>query len=810
MADEEKNTSAEIDDWLDDFEEADKTGAQIDQSDIDEALLGNNDEDLAAAAPPTEAAEQDGPIDQSAIDALLGGDAPAATPEPEVNAGGDAIDQSDIDALLSGGDDTPAATPEPEVNAGGDAIDQSDIDALLSGGGDTPAATPEPEVNAGGDAIDQSDIDALLSGGGDTPAATPEPEVNAGGDAIDQSEIDALLSGDVDTPATTPEPELNAGDDAIDQSEIDALLGGDDQAVDAASADDSGPVSQNDIDALFGENDASDANLAPDNALESLAANGDESIDQSEIDDLFGDMDGGTVSNTGSQDDDIDQLFNDFNEEESAPKDKSFKSEEVDFTELLDEDKGDDESFTLGEEDFGLSAEDFTLGTEEPITAGETVDANALFNDDEATQALPDFLADGPVGEETITSMSEHKASKTLPILAMLKNKKVMGAAAMLSLALLVGGYFYLHPNKKPAITMSELVPETAAPPEEVNTLPQAVAADYKMPTKGGELAILLTAADKEDDPLTFEITNAPAHGRISGEPPQITYLPNNNFPGEDRFTFLVSDGQGASEPADIVISGPNLAAPPPTMAMTEKPKATGTTAKNITISMRSTESLDLDWRKIWAEANSAPFGKNVSVQILGKDLHGQLSKVNPTRYRYQPDPYFSGRESITYRFKMGKTYSPKRKVRLMMAKGTPPPQVQVSPLAKTYQVGEVVTIDASASRDENRATLHFNWEQTGGTPIRIKKMNEEGSIISFVVPSSFYTAAASSSGPKIMVTAIDDDHQVNQRQITINTVSRQRAALWRGGSNGSSIAVEPGCPQGRCPGEMLPWPYPN
>ncbi|MDH3394236.1 MAG: hypothetical protein OEL66_09515, partial [Desulfobulbaceae bacterium] len=129
-------------------------------------------------------------------------------------------------------------------------------------------------------------------------------------------------------------------------------------------------------------------------------------------------------------------------------------------------------------------------------------------------------------------------------------------------------------------------------------------------------------------------------------------------------------------------------------------------------------------------------------------------------------------------------------------------------PLAETYRVGQRVIIDASGSRDENRATLHFNWEQTGGTPIRIKKMNDEGSMISFIVPSSFKTA--SSTGPELTVTAIDDSDQETSRDITIHTVSKQRAALWRGSRNGSSVAVEPGCPEGRCPGEMLPWPYPN
>ncbi len=753
MADEEKSNSAEIDDWLDDFEEADKTGAQIDQSDLD-ALFSGDDAAATTPAPAAPAAAQpadNGPIDQSAIDALFGDEAPAAAPAPAAPSGGDAIDQSDIDALFGdvAGDETPAAAA-PAAPSGGDAIDQSDIDALFGdmAGDAPPAAAAAPAAPSGGDAIDQSDIDALLSGG-DAPAAAPSP-----------------------------------------------------------AADDSGPVSQDDIDALFGDTAAP---AAPTTAAGPSPAADSGPVDQSEIDALFGDMDSGTIdAGAGSQGaEDLDQLFNEFNDA-GGGESKAVKTEEVDFTELLDEDKGGEESFTLGEEDFSLSADDFTLGTEDSSSGGETIDAEALFGNDEETQALPDFLAAGPSGEETITPMTEKKGKKGLPIPAFLKNKKVIGTAATLSVALLVGGYLYLHPNEKLAIVMPEPPQEAATKaPEAANTPPHAIGSEYKMPADGGALAILLTAEDKEGDQLSYEITNAPAHGRISGEPPRITYLPNNNFPGEDRFTFLARDGHGASAPTEILITGPKLAEPAAVVTAAAKPKPAGIGAKNITLSMRSTESLELDWRKIWREANNAPFGKNVGVQLLETKLHGQLTKIGPGLHHYRPDPYFSGSDSIKYRFHRGKTLSKIREIRLVVTLGAPPPQIRLGSLAKAYQVGARVVVDASATRDDKRESLRFNWEQTAGTPVRFKTLNDEGSIVSFIMPSSFSNTTA--TGPEIMVTAIDDSGQEDQRKITIRTVPRQRAALWRGVANdGGVIAVEPDCPQGRCPGEMLPWPYPN
>lgn len=725
MADEEKNNSAEIDDWLDDFEEADKTGAQIDQSDLDALFSGEDGMTLTPApAAPAASTTDNGVVDQSDIDALFG------------------------DAA---GEETPAAAPAPAPPSGG-TIDQSDIDALFgdTAGDAPPAAAASPAPPSGGDAIDQSDIDALLNGGGDALAtAAPSP---------------------------------------------------------ASDADDSGPVSQDDIDALFGDTAAAPA--APTTAAAPSPAAENGPVDQSEIDALFGDMDSGTIdAGAGSQGaEDLDQLFNEFNDN-GGNESKVVKTEEVDFTELLDEDKGGEESFTLGEEDFSLSADDFTLGTED-TAGGETIDAEALFGNDEETQALPDFLAAGPSGEETVTPMTEKKGKKGLTIPAFLKNKKVIGAAATLSVALLVGGYLYLHPDEKLAIVMPEAVQEAVSTATEAaNTPPRAIGSEYQMPAGGGELAILLSAEDKEGDKLSYEIATAPTHGRISGEPPRITYLPNNNFPGEDRFTFLARDGHGASEPTEIHITGPKLAEPAPVATAVAKPKPAGIGAKDITLTMRSTESLELDWRKIWREANNAPFGKNVGVQLLETKLHGQLTKIGPGLHHYRPDPYFSGSDSIKYRFRRGKTLSKTREIRLVVTMGTPPPQIRLGSLAKAYKVGERVVVDASATRDEKRESLRFNWEQTGGTPIRFKTLNDEGSIISFIVPSSF--SNTSSRGPEIMVTAIDESGQEDQRKIAIHTVPRQRAALWRGVSN-DVIAVEPGCPQGRCPGEMLPWPYPD
>jgi uncharacterized protein (TIGR03437 family) len=78
----------------------------------------------------------------------------------------------------------------------------------------------------------------------------------------------------------------------------------------------------------------------------------------------------------------------------------------------------------------------------------------------------------------------------------------------------------------------------------------QAVVVDEDM-----SLAIKLEGADPDGDRLGFTIVDRPANGRLSGSAPNITYTPNQNFAGADRFTFKVNDGEIDSNIATVAIT---------------------------------------------------------------------------------------------------------------------------------------------------------------------------------------------------------------------------------------------------------------
>ncbi len=89
-----------------------------------------------------------------------------------------------------------------------------------------------------------------------------------------------------------------------------------------------------------------------------------------------------------------------------------------------------------------------------------------------------------------------------------------------------------------------------------VNDSPVAVS-DTVNATEDVPVAVTLVGTDVEGDPLSFVITNPPAHGSLSGIAPDLVYTPNLNYsnPEGDSFSFIVNDGELDSQIADVEIA---------------------------------------------------------------------------------------------------------------------------------------------------------------------------------------------------------------------------------------------------------------
>ncbi len=68
--------------------------------------------------------------------------------------------------------------------------------------------------------------------------------------------------------------------------------------------------------------------------------------------------------------------------------------------------------------------------------------------------------------------------------------------------------------------------------------------------------AITLTGSDPDGDTLTYAVVTQPAHGKLTGAAPSVTYTPTTNYSGSDSFTFKVTDSKGvASTNATVSIT---------------------------------------------------------------------------------------------------------------------------------------------------------------------------------------------------------------------------------------------------------------
>ncbi|WKT60426.1 DUF1566 domain-containing protein [Microbulbifer thermotolerans] len=74
-------------------------------------------------------------------------------------------------------------------------------------------------------------------------------------------------------------------------------------------------------------------------------------------------------------------------------------------------------------------------------------------------------------------------------------------------------------------------------------------------PTSGEQkLDITLSGEDPDGDDLIYTLVTEPQHGALRGNPPQLEYILDHEYTGEDSFTFTVSDGSETSESATVTI----------------------------------------------------------------------------------------------------------------------------------------------------------------------------------------------------------------------------------------------------------------
>jgi len=101
------------------------------------------------------------------------------------------------------------------------------------------------------------------------------------------------------------------------------------------------------------------------------------------------------------------------------------------------------------------------------------------------------------------------------------------------------------------ALTNDVTLLEAATTSSVVYALPRADPKILATPVNTGK-AITLTGSSWRSQRVVCTLATQPAHGTLTGFPPNLTYIPAAGYQGTDSFTYYATDSQTTSSPATV------------------------------------------------------------------------------------------------------------------------------------------------------------------------------------------------------------------------------------------------------------------
>jgi len=145
-------------------------------------------------------------------------------------------------------------------------------------------------------------------------------------------------------------------------------------------------------------------------------------------------------------------------------------------------------------------------------------------------------------------------------------------------------------------------------------------------------IALVLPATDPDgtsnSGALVFSISQEPEHGRLIGLPPNLTYLPDQDFSGLDRFSFTVSDGLFSASDGHVQLTINAINDPPQVDDLIFQASADNPVSFNL-------DGDDAD-------------GDALTFEILDQPLYGQISLADGG-YTYNPSTSSAVIETLNY-----------------------------------------------------------------------------------------------------------------------------------------------------------------
>ncbi|MFC1637006.1 Ig-like domain-containing protein [Planctomycetota bacterium] len=204
-------------------------------------------------------------------------------------------------------------------------------------------------------------------------------------------------------------------------------------------------------------------------------------------------------------------------------------------------------------------------------------------------------------------------------------------------------------------------------------------------------VAVALAGTDRNGDEFTYSVMTDPAHGRLSGAAPNLTYSPHENYTGPDSFTFMVNDGKKDSDPAMVLIMVTSVNDLP---TANDDSATVQEDAPIVTIDVLANDT-DADADRLMVI--NATQGRYGSVTI---STNGTLT--------YTPGKNFSGSDTFSYTLSDGKGGTDTAAVEVTVNADNDAPKITSRP-SKTTRVWALYTYDVEAKDPDPQDTLVYS-----------------------------------------------------------------------------------------------------
>lgn len=146
------------------------------------------------------------------------------------------------------------------------------------------------------------------------------------------------------------------------------------------------------------------------------------------------------------------------------------------------------------------------------------------------------------------------------------------------------------------------------------------------------EINVLNNDVDSDNDSLTVEIQLPSSHGTLFTLNNIITYQPDDNYNGEDSFTYLISDTQGGTDSASVTITINEVNDAP--IATNDREQVINDNLTSFNIAVLINDS-DID-------------NEFLSIDNITQPQNG-VTVIDGTEISYTPDNSFTGPDSFEY-----------------------------------------------------------------------------------------------------------------------------------------------------------------